>query len=367
MSNSRDNPGPIRVLVADDSAFMRTAITRMIDSDPVLRVLGGAQTGHEAIEKIKTLKPDVLTLDVEMPGMNGLDALRHIMKYCPLPVIMVSSLTQEGAEVTLEALDIGAFDYVPKQSSFVSLDIVKIRDDLIAKIKAAAESGTRRPMTPVTAAPAATSRAIVTPAPKIPATVVALGTSTGGPKALQEILPLFPGDLQVPVLVVQHMPVGFTGPFAKRLNGISRIKVQEAIQEEELQPGVVYIAPAGQHMTVYRRGTSRIALRLGRTPEGLLHMPSVDVMMSSVAEVFRSLTLGVIMTGMGADGVKGMIAIRQQGGFNVGQDEHSCTVYGMPRSAAEAGVLHRVVPLMQIPDQIMQLTHYRSKGAGASV
>ena len=364
MSPETNNTKLVRVLVADDSAFMRTAITRMIESDPSLRVGATAQTGQEALDKAKTLKPDVITLDVEMPGMNGLDTLRHIMKECPTPVIMVSSLTQEGAEVTLEALDIGAFDYVPKQSSFVSLDIVKIREDLIGKIKAAAESKKRRPMLSATKA-GTPQRKTILAAPKNAATIVALGTSTGGPKALQEMLPLLPEDLNVPVLIVQHMPPGFTGPFARRLDGICKINVREAIQEEEIQPGVVYIAPAGQHMTVYRRGTSKVALRLGQTPAGLLHMPSVDVMMNSVAEVFRSLTLGVIMTGMGADGAKGMETIKREGGFNVGQDEHSCTVYGMPRSAAEAGVLHRVVPLLQIPEQIMQVAHCK-KAARAS-
>jgi two-component system chemotaxis response regulator CheB len=365
MSPDTNNPKMIRILVADDSAFMRTAITRMLESDPTLRVAGTAQTGQEALDKIKALKPDVVTLDVEMPGMNGLETLRHIVKECPTPAIMVSSLTQEGAEVTLEALDIGAFDYVPKQSSFVSLDIVKIREDLINKVKAAAETRKKRPMSQF-GKPAAPERKALVAGPKNAATIVALGTSTGGPKALQEILPLLPEDLNVPVLIVQHMPPGFTGPFAKRLNGLCKINVREAIQEEEIQPGVVYIAPAGQHMTVYRRGTSKIALRLGQTPTGLLHMPSVDVMMNSVAEVFRSLTLGVIMTGMGADGAKGMETIKREGGFNVGQDEASCTVYGMPRSAAEAGVLHRVVPLLQIPEQIMQIAHYR-KTARASV
>jgi len=365
VSLETNNPKMIRVLVADDSAFMRTAITRMIESNQSIRVSGTAQTGQEALDKVKSLKPDVVTLDVEMPGMNGLDTLRHIMKECPTPVIMVSSLTQEGAEVTLEALDIGAFDYVPKQSSFVSLDIVKIREELINKIKAAAECKKKLPKMPVSK-PATPERKAATATPKNPATIVALGTSTGGPKALQEMLPLLPQDLNVPVLIVQHMPPGFTGPFAKRLNGLCKINVREAIQEEEIQPGIVYIAPAGQHMTVYRRGTSKVALRLGQTPAGLLHMPSVDVMMSSVAEVFRSLTLGVIMTGMGADGAKGMETIKREGGFNLGQDEASCTVYGMPRSAADAGVLHRVVPLLQIPEQIMQLTHYK-KTARASV
>src|SRR5882762_1741730 len=186
MSSETNNPKLIRVLVADDSAFMRTAITRMIESDPGLRVGATAQSGQEALDKARALKPDVITLDVEMPGMNGLDTLQHIMKECPTPVIMVSSLTQEGAEVTLEALDIGAFDYVPKQSSFVSLDIVKIREDLINKIKAAAESKRRRPMAKVDK-PAAPGRKFVLAKPKNAATVVALGTSTGGPKALQEM------------------------------------------------------------------------------------------------------------------------------------------------------------------------------------
>jgi two-component system chemotaxis response regulator CheB len=356
MSPDAGNTKLVRVLVTDDSAFMRTAITRMIESDPGLRVAGSAQSGQQALEKIAALKPDVVTLDVEMPGMDGLDTLRRIMKDFPTPVIMVSSLTQEGAEITLEALDIGAFDYVPKQSSFVSLDIVKIRDDLVAKIKAAAESRRRKPIPKAASSAAAPAGRN---APQVTPVMVALGTSTGGPKALQEILPLLPADLAVPVLIVQHMPPGFTGPFARRLNGICKINVREAIQEEEIQPGVVYIAPAGQHMTVYRRSPSKTAIRLGRTPEGMLHVPSVDVMMLSAAEIYRSLTMGVIMTGMGADGVKGMQAIKREGGFNLGQDEASCTVYGMPRSAAEVGVLHRVVPLLQIPEQIMQATHYK--------
>ena len=366
MNQAQENSNPIRVLVTDDSAFMRTAITRMIQSDPTLRVVGSAQSGQEALDKIAAFKPDVMTLDVEMPGMNGLETLKHIMKECPLPVIMVSSLTQEGAEVTLEALDIGAFDYVPKQSSFVSLDIVKIRDDLIGKIKAAVESRKRRPVAHVTKTGTSSKPATTFAAPKVASTIVALGTSTGGPKALQEILPLLPEDLHVPVLIVQHMPQGFTGPFARRLDNLCKVRVREAIQEEEIQPGVVYIAPAGQHMTVYRRGSSKAALRLAHTPEGLLHRPSVDVMMTSVAETFHSLTLGVIMTGMGADGVKGMQAISKEGGFNLGQDEASCTVYGMPRSAAEAKILNRVVSLNQIPEQIMQITHYKKRAAQAS-
>lgn len=349
----------IRVLVADDSAFMRTAITRMIESDPGLRVSATAQTGTEALEKIISLKPDVVTLDVEMPGLNGIETLKRIMQESPRPVIMVSSLTQEGAETTLEALALGAFDCVPKQQSYVSLDIVKIREDLVAKIKAAAESHRRRPLVAKTAK--------VTPAPStsvsrlphhVPPSIVAIGTSTGGPKALQEILPLLPADLPVGVLIVQHMPKGFTGPFARRLDGLCSVTVREAVHDANIEPGVVYIGPAGQHFTVQRRSPSKVVIRLSNSPAGTLHTPSVDVMMTSVAEVFRSLSMGIILTGMGADGVQGMQAIAREGGLTVGQDEASCTVYGMPRSCAEMGVLQRVVPLMHVPEQILLATRY---------
>jgi two-component system chemotaxis response regulator CheB len=360
MNEEHGNSQLIRVLVADDSAFMRTAITRMIESDPGLRVSGTAQTGHEALSKIAALKPDVVTLDVEMPGLNGIETLKRIMAEFPRPVIMVSSLTQQGAETTLEALAIGAFDCIPKQQSFVSLDIIKIREELIAKIKAAAESNRRKPMGKAAKPPLTAPKLYPRPAHQIPASVVALGTSTGGPKALQEILPLLPADLPTGVLIVQHMPKGFTGPFARRLDALCKVSVREAAHDELINPGVVYIAPAGQHMTVLRRTPSKVAIRLSNTPPATLHMPSVDVMMLSVAEVFHALCMGVIMTGMGADGLLGMKAIARAGGMTVGQDEGSCTVYGMPRSCAEAeGVLQRVVPLLQIPDQILQATHYR--------
>jgi len=360
MNDQHDNPQLVRVLVADDSAFMRTALTRMIESDPSLRVSATAQTGLEALEKIAALQPDVVTLDVEMPGLNGLETLKRIMKEFPRPVLMVSSLTQEGAETTIEALGIGAFDYVPKQQSFVSLDIIKIRDDLVAKIKAAAESKRRRPMAKVTAPPLP-PKTYTAGTFHAPASVVALGTSTGGPKALQEILPLLPADLPVAVLVVQHMPKGFTGPFARRLDNLCKVAVREATHDELIEPSVVYIAPAGQHMTVARRTHSKVVIRLSDSPEGTLHKPSVDVTMLSVAEVYRALCMGVIMTGMGADGVQGMQAIAGAGGITLGQDEASCTVYGMPRSCAEAGVVQRVAPLLQIPEQILQATNYRKR------
>ncbi|HVO82456.1 MAG TPA: chemotaxis response regulator protein-glutamate methylesterase [Terriglobales bacterium] len=361
MNGNQDNSRLIRVLVADDSAFMRTALMRMIESDPSLRVSGTAQNGLETLEKITALQPDVVTLDVEMPKLNGLETLKRIMQEAPRPVIMVSSLTQEGAETTLDALASGAFDYVPKQLSYVSLDIIKIRDELVEKIKAAAESGRRKPMARVTQPSRSDVRVSPLIANHVPPSVVALGTSTGGPKALQQILPILPADLPVGVLIVQHMPPGFTGPFARRLDGLCKVRVREAVHDEPVEAGTVYIAPAGQQMTVQRRAPSRVTVRLSHTPDNTPHIPSVDVMMLSAAEVYGALTMGIIMTGMGADGLQGMQAIARQGGLTVGQDEATCAVYGMPRSCAEAGVLQRVVSLPRIPEQILQATRYRQR------
>jgi two-component system, chemotaxis family, protein-glutamate methylesterase/glutaminase len=349
-----DFNSPVKVLIADDSAFMRTALSRMIESDQSLRVVGTAQTGLEAIEKIALLQPDVVTLDVDMPGLNGIETLKRVMAESPRPVIMVSSLTREGAESTVEALGLGAFDYIPKQLNYISLDIIKVQDELVTKIKAAARSRQRGPA--VKTRPAQPSGVAPMPVPGAPA-IVAIGTSTGGPKALQEILPTLPDNLPVAVLVVQHMPIGFTGPFAKRLNSLCRLTVHEAEEGMRVEPGHVYLAAAGRHMTVRRSG-SEVVLQIPATPSNVLHMPSVDVMMLSVAEVFESLAMGIIMTGMGADGSLGMQAIFRKGGLTLGQDEATCAVYGMPRSCAELGILRRVVPLPDIPRQILFATGY---------
>jgi two-component system chemotaxis response regulator CheB len=353
---------PIRVLVVDDSAFMRTALSRMISSESGLEVAATASSGSEALDKIASLDPDVVTLDVEMPGLDGLQTLRYIMMQFPRPVIMVSAVTEKDADNTFNALAAGAFDYVPKQLSANSLDIQHIRSDLVTKIRAAAQSRKsdspavleRKPPQP--SHPETRDKlSLTTPA------IVALGTSTGGPKALLEILPLFPSDLSVPILIVQHMPAGFTAPFAQRLNTLCAVTVREASHRETIQPGVVYIAPAGLHMSVERLSISRVILCLDTHPEDCLHIPSVNVLMNSVAVAFRNLALGVIMTGMGSDGAEGMNAIHRQGGLTIGQDEASCIVYGMPRACAEMGILTRVVPLSQIPAQILQATRYRRR------
>jgi two-component system, chemotaxis family, protein-glutamate methylesterase/glutaminase len=348
----------IRVVVADDSAFMRTAITRMIESDAELRVVASARNGREALEKIAQFDPDVVTLDLEMPLLDGLGVLRELMGSNPKPVIMISSLTQEGAEATLTAFELGAFDCVPKALSYATLDILQIRDQLIAKIKAAAVSrpSYRRQSTQIFSSKPASAPRRPAPSLAIVPSVVAIGTSTGGPKALQDILPKLPADLPVGVIIVQHMPLGFTGPFAARLNGLSRISVQEAKDGDPIKPGLALLAPATWHMTLFRRSASQYAVRLAKTPAKTLHMPSVDVMMLSAAEVCGVRAMGVILTGMGSDGAEGMKAIHAKGGHTVGQDEATCAVYGMPRACAEAGILDRIVPLSQIPEEIVDAT-----------
>jgi two-component system chemotaxis response regulator CheB len=362
MNQDLATPPPVRVLVVDDSAFMRAALSRMIASESDLEVIATSCCGSDALEKIASLDPDVVTLDIEMPGLDGLQTLRYIMNQFPRPVIMVSALTEKGAEQTFDALAAGAFDYVPKQLSSISLDIEHIRPDLVAKIRAAAQS--RKPhlvnvlsRKPPQSFPVRSSNTLATIAPAI----VALGTSTGGPKALQEILPLFPRDFSLPILIVQHLPPGFTGNFAQRMNALCSVTIREATHGEPIQPGVVYLAPAGMHMTVVRPSDSPAIIWLDTHPEDCLYIPSVDVLMKSVAEAFRNGAVGVIMTGMGSDGAEGMKAIHCLGGLTIGQDEASCSVYSMPRACAELGILSRIVPLLEIPGEILQATRYHRR------
>ncbi len=359
LANSR-----IRVLIVDDSAFMRAALARMVASDPDLWVVGTAASGAEALQKVVSLNPDVITLDVQMPGLDGLETLRRIMAQFPRPVIMVSSATLKEADITFSALGAGAFDYVPKQLSPSSLDILDIRDDLVTKVKAAAES---RHLSDEFNLPRKRPCGVDSPSRdsfNSAAAIVALGTSTGGPKALEEILPVLPRDLSVPILVVQHMPGGFTAPFAERLNKLCKVSVCEASHGQTAEPGVVYIAPTGSHMTVDRSTYSRTLICLSHHPENQLHTPSADVMMQSVASAFHAQAMGIIMTGMGSDGAHGIKAIHQEGGLTVGQDQMSCAVYGMPRVCAEMGTLDRTVPLSQIPHEILRAARYRKTGVG---
>jgi two-component system, chemotaxis family, protein-glutamate methylesterase/glutaminase len=351
----------IRALIVDDSAVMRKIVERSL-RQAGLRIaeVVEASNGAEALAAVRQHPVDLIPCDINMPVMDGLEFVKQFSQMESAKRVPVVMITTEGGEGhVVQALAAGARGYVPKQLSSTSLDILHIQPDLTAKIRAAAQSRTSHSGGNGRRKPPCSASLEYANANSTSPTIVALGTSTGGPKALQEILPLLPHELAVPVLIVQHMPLGFTAPFAQRLNALCSVTVREAAHQELLQPGVVYIAPAGRHMTVERVAGTSTAIRLDTQPEHCLHMPSVDIMMKSVAKSFGSSAMGVIMTGMGSDGAEGMKAIHREGGLTVGQDEASCVVYGMPRACAEVGVLSRVVPLSEIPAQIVQATRCR--------
>ncbi|TKB71034.1 MAG: chemotaxis response regulator protein-glutamate methylesterase [Nitrospira sp.] len=353
-----------QVLVVDDSALMRKVLSEMLEKDPRISVVGTARNGEEAIQKVAELHPDVVTMDVAMSVMNGLEALRRLMATTPLPVLMVSSLTEAGAKETLSALEMGAVDYLPKHVEGVTTNTALLEQELIGKVLAAAGAKvTRRsalqnggspakaiakPMAPgaLTASPVGAIRG---------ATLVAIGCSTGGPLALQAILPLFPADFPAAVLIVQHMPKYFTKPFAERLDQLCQITVKEAVEGDVVRPGVALVAPGGVQMRVARTGSIDIEIRLSKDGEGLLHAPSVDVMMNSVAELYSGRGIGVILTGMGRDGCEGMRAIKGTKGRTIAQNEATCAVYGMPKTVVDAGLADKVVPLTQIAGEILKM------------
>ncbi len=348
----------MRILIAEDDEALARFVRQGLEGEHYS--VDVFPDGEQARAAASESDYDVVILDLNLPKLDGVSVLRHLrLKKPSLPVLVLTQRTR--VEDRVQCLDTGADDYVPKQLSSNSLDILHIRQDLVAKIRAAGLS--RKPPSPgvsLKKLPRSALPEFPDASSNIPA-IVALGSSTGGPKALQEILPLLPRDLPVPILIVQHMPAGFTAPFAQRLNTLCSVTVREATHREPLLPGVVYIAPAGMHMTVERPTIARPLICLDTRPENYLHMPSVDIMMKSVAKAFRNLAMGIILTGMGSDGAEGMSAIHRHGGLTVGQDEASCIVYGMPRACAEMGTLTRVVPLLQIPAQILQATRYRRR------
>ena len=342
----------IRVLVVDDSTFVRQALIRMLASDPGIEVVGQAADGQDAFDKTCALKPDVVTLDVRMPRMDGLEALRRIMAECPTPVLLLSSHTSEGADVTLRGLDLGAVDFVDKTSVQGTMNLLGLAEELRAKVRALAGVPRERVAAfqprPWPAKPPLRPSA----RPARGAEVVVIGTSTGGPAALQAIVPRLPEDIAAAVLVVQHMPVGFTRSLAERLDARSVVKVREAEDGERVGPGTVLVAPAGRHMKVRRRGRETHVF-LDDEPRAALHRPSIDVLMTSVARVFGARTLGVLLTGMGSDGVLGLRAIREAGGRTMAESEETCVIYGMPKAAVEAGVVDESVPLGRVADEIL--------------
>lgn len=344
---------PIKVLVVDDSPFMRRAITRMITADPGIEIIGQATNGAEAIERIAELRPDVVTMDIEMPVMDGLTALKRIMTERPLPIIMMSTLTQAGSSATLQALEFGAFDFVPKPESSM-LDVFTVQHELTSKIKEASRprrTGPLPPLPPPAPAPPKIGEARL----KQQIDLVAIGISTGGPPALQAVLPQLPADFPVPVVVVQHMPPGFTRSLAERLDKLSGVRVKEAEQGEKLEPATVYIAPAGWHLTLKTDSRGSFVQLIDSSDSKTWHKPSVDVLMASVALTYGSRALGLIMTGMGNDGTAGAGAMKRVGAPIWAQDEETCVVYGMPRAVFESGVVDKVLPLSRIAPELTRI------------
>ncbi len=340
----------VKVLVVDDSAFMRKTLSMILNEAPDVEVVDTAVDGLDALEKVKRLKPDVVTLDIEMPRMDGLTALQEIMRHFPTPVVMVSSLTQEGARETIRALELGAVDFIPKQFSFVSLDITEMKRELIQKVKAAARSkisviqrklaqfGTH-------AAPSPHPRKRLFSFPHLQ--IITIGISTGGPLSLQKVLGNLPGNFPIPIAIVQHMPPNFTRSLAERLNGICKNTVVEAQEGMPVQPHTVYIAQGGKHLHFIRRGAA-VHVHLSNKPDNTFFKPSVDELFFSATEVFGGSVLGIVMTGMGKDGLEGARRIKSLGGKIIAQDAETSVVYGMPRAIAEANLADLILPLDQI-------------------
>src|SRR5262245_2646305 len=339
---------PVRVLVVDDSAVMRQLLSTLLSADPEIEVVGTAPDPHVARERIKALNPDVVTLDIEMPHMDGVTFLRKIMTLRPTPVVMISTLTQAGAEITLEALEIGAVDFVAKPTQDLANAMAGLATELQAKVKGAARArlGVRRtPAAP--AAPRVHQPRVHRPGGKI----VAIGASTGGVEALKVVLMGLPPDCP-PTLITQHMPPRFTSAFAERLNRECPMTVSQAMHDEVIEPGHVYIAPGSHHLELHRSG-GRDICKLSDGPPVSGHRPSVDVLFRSVARAAGRSAVGVILTGMGKDGAEGMFEMRQAGATTLGQNEESSLIYGMPRVAFERGGVMRQYSLTQMSDAIL--------------
>lgn len=349
----------IRVLIVDDSALVRKMLTTMLASDPGIEVVGTAADPLIARDKIKELNPDVLTLDVEMPHMDGVTFLENLMRLRPMPVVMVSTLTANGADITLRALELGAVDFVSKPGTDLSGRFDSYAEEIIGKIKAAARCRPRAHSRPLLAPQPKLTADAVLPAPGparlLPAasTVIAIGSSAGGTEAVRVLLSAMPPDAP-PVVVTQHIPAQFSGPWAARLDAASAMRVAEAKDGQPLMPGHVYVAPGGQHLLVVRDG-ARYVCRLHDGPPVSRHKPSVDVLFRSVARAVGNGAIGVILTGMGDDGAQGMKELRDAGAHTIGQDEATCVVWGMPHAALTAGGVVEELPLEAIAPKLVAL------------
>lgn len=352
-----------RVLIVDDSSFMRMAIRGILSKDPAVEVVGTASDGAEGVEKAISLKPDLITMDVEMPRLDGISALKQIMAKAPTKVLMVSTLTNEGARATFEALDAGAIDYIPKNITDSTEAQTVFKDELIKKVREATRSRFMRAAPGIGAATSAPRPAMGVGTTVRPASsskihgkkinCVGIGASTGGPVALQEVISRIPMNFPHGIVVAIHMPKAFTGPYAERLNAKCSISVKEAADGEPVRPGTILIAPGGMHTQLVRGAGGLVVKTVPTTayPQ-YVYIPSVDLMIGSMAEASAGAMLGVVLTGMGNDGFKGMQQLKQKGGVTIVQDEATSTIYGMPKACVEGGVADEVLPLGQIGYEI---------------
>ena len=367
-----------KLLVVDDSAFMRKLISDFFSDHRHIEVIGAARNGKDAIKKIEQLKPDVVTMDVEMPEMNGMEALKEIMQKYPLPVIMLSSTTKRGAENTLMAMEYGAVDFVAKPSGSISLDLHKIKDELVRKVEEASKvtvSKLKKPFRKSTVAGQEIrhpfnneeSKSLLKPTvnidipikktewSKTSKKIILIGTSTGGPRALQEVITKIPANVGAPILIVQHMPAGFTKSLAARLDQLSEIHVKEAEQGDLLQKGTAYIAPGGYHLKLRKVGSSFAVVLDNQEPPRAGHRPSVDVMFEDVSQYSEFDKIAVIMTGMGYDGSKGLISLKKTGNvMAIAESAETCIVYGMPKAAVETQLVDEVADVDDIAQTIMK-------------
>jgi two-component system chemotaxis response regulator CheB len=334
----------IRVLVTDDSLFMRATIKKLLERDGRFEVIGEAKNGQEAVDKVRALKPDVCTMDFNMPVLDGVSAVREIMRVQPTPVVMLSAHTRDGARETIDALREGAIDFVTKPSGEVSAELGDVAPKLLAKLVAASQV---RPIAPVVPERSEVARA--NPAHGLRVVVVAI--STGGPAALSQLLPAIPRDAPLALLIVQHLPAGFTAPLAERLDGISTFHVREAAEGDRPMPGIALIAPGDRHLDIHSDGR----LHIVEGPELNGVRPSADITMRAAARIYGRRAVGLVMTGMGRDGADGVRAIKQAGGVTLVQDQATSVIYGMPRAAVETGCVDRVLPLDRLAEALAQI------------
>jgi two-component system chemotaxis response regulator CheB len=341
-----EHVGVIRTVIVDDSAFVRKVVRDMLSSSPQIDVVGMARNGEDALEMVEQLNPDVVTCDLIMPELDGVGFVRRQMSRKPIPILLLTASPQDAARV-LEALELGAVDFIQKPTALASDDLLLMREELIQKVKEAALAPLSIPASlPLPIAPTVPSRVAVN------VDIVVIGVSTGGPQALRYLLPQFPADFPVPMVIVLHMPVGYTAAFAEKLAELSLLTVREASDGCPVRPGVALLAPAGRHLMFKRNADGEVVVRLSLQPMDKPHRPSVDVLFESAAETYHGRVLGVVMTGMGDDGKLGAACVKAEGGTILTQDEASCVIYGMPRSVVEAGLSDGAVPLVSMAEEI---------------